>query len=164
MSFSFLYGCNTKPEGDENMSTLTKAPDFTLIDQDNVSHTLSDYSDQYVLVYFYPKDDTPGCTKEACSIRDNEEEFSSRNIKVFGISADSPESHKKFVEKYNLPFTLLSDESKEVAKLYNADGVFIKRISYLIAPGSKILKFYPQVDPSSHAEQILSDFDKLNKS
>jgi thioredoxin-dependent peroxiredoxin len=161
ISFSYLYACNSKIEGDQNMNTINKAIDFTLKDQNKVPHRLSDYANQYVLIYFYPKDDTPGCTKEACLIRDNEEEFESRNIKVFGISADNPESHKKFIEKYHLPFTLLSDENKEVAKLYKADGVFLKRISYLIAPGGQILKFYPKVDPSSHAEEILADFDKL---
>jgi peroxiredoxin Q/BCP len=89
------------------------APDFTLFDQDEISHTLSDYRGQWVLLYFYPKDDTPGCTKEACSFRDNFSEFSKLNIKVFGISADSLESHKKFVQKFNLPFSLLADTDKK---------------------------------------------------
>ena len=143
------------------MQTLTTAPDFTLVDQNNTSHTLSNYSEQYVLIYFYPKDDTPGCTKEACMIRDSYLGFEERKIKVFGISPDSTESHKKFIEKYHLPFTLLSDENKHVAKLYEADGVFLKRISYLIAPGGKMLKRYLNVDPANHAQEILADFDDL---
>lgn len=161
----FLITINaTNAKGWKIMSTtLTTAPDFTLLDQDSRSHTLSDYSKQYVLIYFYPKDDTPGCTKEACMIRDSYDEFKKRNIKVFGISADNPESHKKFIEKYHLPFTLLSDEKKQVAKLYHADGIFLKRISYLISPGGQIAKFYPDVDPANHSEIILEDFDKITK-
>lgn len=139
------------------MAQLTMAPDFELLDQNKEKHKLSNYSEQYVLIYFYPKDDTPGCTKEACMIRDNYDAFKEKKVKVFGISADSPESHQKFIEKYHLPFTLLSDEKKEVAKLYNADGIFLKRISYLIAPGGKIEKFYPNVDPANHADEILQD-------
>jgi peroxiredoxin Q/BCP len=145
----------------EHLMTLTTAPNFTLLDQDSKSHQLADYSAQYVLIYFYPKDDTPGCTKEACMIRDSYSGFQERNIQVFGISADNPESHKKFIEKYHLPFTLLSDEKKEVAKLYNTDGIFLKRISYLIAPGGKVVGFYPNVDPANHAAEILADFDKV---
>ncbi|MDA0771548.1 MAG: peroxiredoxin [Cyanobacteria bacterium] len=155
-----LFACN---KGDSGMTanTLITAPDFSLIDENNQTHTLSDYKDQYVLIYFYPKDDTPGCTKEACSIRDSIHRFESKNIKVFGISSDSPASHKKFKNKYQLPFTLLSDQKKEVAKLYHADGILLKRISYLIAPGGTILKHYPDVSPSSHAGDILDDFDAL---
>ena len=161
LSSTFLMqACNEKPSKEKiNMQTLEQAPDFTLLDQDNKSHKLSDYSSQYVLVYFYPKDDTPGCTKEACMLRDNYEGFKERNIQVFGISSDDPASHKKFIEKYHLPFTLLSDTEKSVAKLYDADGIFLKRVSYLIAPGGKILKFYPNVDPANHASEILADFD-----
>lgn len=159
-----LFACTKSPSTKEkNMTTTSQeAPQFTLLDQDNKSHSLADYADQYVLVYFYPKDDTPGCTKEACMIRDSYNGFEERNIKVFGISADNPASHKKFVEKYHLPFTLLSDEKKEMAKLYKADGIFLKRISYLIGPGNKIIKFYENVDPASHAGEILADFDKIN--
>ena len=87
-----------------------KAPDFTLVDQDSTEHTLSEYFGKKIVVYFYPKDDTPGCKKEACSIRDNYALFEENDIVVFGLSYDSPASHKKFAEKYDLPFTLLSDE------------------------------------------------------
>lgn len=145
------------------MQLLTQAPNFKLLDQDSQIHQLSDYSDQYVLVYFYPKDDTPGCTVEACTIRDNYDGFEQRNIKVFGVSPDSPASHKRFIEKYHLPFTLLSDPDKEVAKKYNADGLFLKRISYLIAPGGEIAKFYPKVSPAEHSQEILEDFDRMQK-
>lgn len=156
-----MNSCNQEiTKGDKPMQAIKAAPDFTLLDQDRNPHKLSDYSSDYVLIYFYPKDDTPGCTKEACMIRDNYAEFEEKKIKVFGISADSPESHKKFIEKYHLPFTLLSDENKAVAKLYEADGLFLKRISYLIGPGSQIIKFYPNVDPANHATEILADIDQ----
>ena len=101
-----------------------KAPDFTLLDQDSTEHTLSDYFGKKLVVYFYPKDDTPGCKKEACSIRDNYALFEENEIIVFGLSYDTPASHKKFAEKYDLPFTLLSDSDKSVAKLYNSKLYF----------------------------------------
>ena len=131
--------------------------DFTLLDQDGNAQTLSQYSAGIVLVYFYPKDDTPGCTKEACAITEVYDEFKNAGITVFGISADSPASHKKFREKYGLPFTLLSDPNKEVITSYGATQIIgSKRISYLIHKGV-IVKAYPKVDPTTHALQILQD-------
>ncbi len=138
-----------------------KAPDFTLLDQDSTEHTLSDYFGQKIVVYFYPKDDTPGCTKEACSIRDNIALFEENEIKVFGISYDSPKSHKKFAEKYNLPFTLLSDIKKSVAKLYDSNGLFMaKRNTFLIDTEGKIFKIYKNVDVTTHTQNILRDFSE----
>ena len=136
----------------------TIAPDFTLLDQGGKEHSLSYHRGSYVLIYFYPKDDTPGCTKEACTIRDAYKDFESNGVKVFGISADSVESHKKFAEKYDLPFTLLSDPAKKVITLYGADGALLtKRISYLINPDGTIAKAYPDVDPAHHGAEILMD-------
>ena len=100
------------------------APDFTLPDQEGKKHKLSDYKDGWVLIYFYPKDDTPGCTKEACSIRDNFPKFKKLKAIVLGISVDSVKSHNKFAEKYKLPFILLADEDKRVVKKY---GVWAKK-------------------------------------
>ncbi len=138
------------------------APDFNLIDQNEKEHKLSDYFGEKIVVYFYPKDDTPGCTKEACSIRDNFTQFKENNIIVFGISYDSPRSHKKFAEKYNLPFILLSDSAKSVARLYNSKGLFMaKRNTFLIDKEGKIFKIYKKVDVSTHTESILNDFSKL---
>ncbi len=139
-----------------------KAPDFKLEDQDGKIHKLSDYKGSLVLIYFYPKDDTPGCTKEACAIRDDYSDFKKLGVKVFGISKDSPESHKKFAEKYDLPFTLLADTKREVITKYNAikdifGNIGTKRISYLIGKDGKILKIYPKVDPTTHASEILED-------
>ena len=136
-----------------------KAPNFTLLDQSGNDHTLSDYFGQKIVVYFYPKDDTPGCTKEACSIRDNIALFEENGIKVFGLSFDSPNSHKKFAEKYNLPFTLLSDSDKSVAKLYNSRGFLMaKRNTFLIDTDGKIFKIYKNVDVTTHTQKILNDF------
>lgn len=140
------------------IETNTKAPDFALLDQNKKEVKLSDYKDGIVLLYFYPKDDTPGCIKEACSIAEVYDDFKKNNITVLGVSPDSTESHTEFRAKYNLPFTLLSDPKKEVIKIYGADGVygFTKRISYLIK-GGLIIKTYPEVNPTSHAMEILKD-------
>ena len=144
----------------------TLAPDFSLLDQNEVAHTLAQYRGKTVLLYFYPKDDTPGCTKEACMIADVYNDFSANNIVVLGVSKDTPASHKKFATKYNLPFTLLSDRSGDVIDAYGAwqnKSMFgrsfmgISRISYLIDKEGKIQKVYPKVDPASHALEILKD-------
>jgi peroxiredoxin Q/BCP len=143
----------------------TLAPNFKLLDQNGKEHSLAYHRGSYVLIYFYPKDDTPGCTKEACVIRDVYKDFESNGVKVFGISADSVESHKKFAEKYQLPFTLLSDPEKEVIKIYGADGtLYTKRISYLVGPDGMIEKVYPEVDPTNHGTEILKDIYFLKSS
>lgn len=149
-----------------------KAPDFKLKDQDGKIHKLSDYKGKWVLIYFYPKDNTPGCTKQACEIRDNFFDFQNLDIVVLGISTDSVESHKKFKEKYKLPFTLLSDDKKEVVKKYGVWGkkkflgkTFegIIRTSFLINPQGKIEKIYENVKPEKHAKEVLEDFSKMNE-
>jgi thioredoxin-dependent peroxiredoxin len=142
-----------------------KAPDFELKDQKGKTHKLSDYKGKVVL-YFYPKDDTPGCTKEACNFRDDFSEYKKRGITILGISADNPEKHSKFMEKYSLPFTLLSDPEKETIKNYGAYGekrfmgktfLGIKRMTFLIEKGI-IKKIYPKVDVSEHSKEILDFF------
>ena len=157
------------------MSYLKKgqrAIDLKLKDQNGKFHKLSDYKGKWVLLYFYPKDDTPGCTKEACAIRDNLPDFKKLKIKVFGVSVDSVESHKKFSEKYNLPFTLLSDEEKRVVKDYGVWGrkkfmgktfMGTKRTSFLINPQGVIEKVYKNVVPEKHAEEVLKDLKKIIK-
>ena len=148
----------------------TTAPLFTLLDQDSVSHSLADQTGKWTLVYFYPKDDTPGCTKEACAIRDVYNDFTKMGFTVFGVSKDSPASHKKFAQKYELPFTLLSDETTEMMQAYEVWGeksmfgkkyMGIKRASYLIASDLTIAKAYPDVDPANHALPILKDLKEL---
>jgi peroxiredoxin Q/BCP len=158
----------------EPLETNMLAPDFTLPDQNGRECSLSEYRGQWVLLYFYPKDDTPGCTKEACSIRDAFPQFENLNIKVFGVSVDSPESHKKFVEKYSLPFTLLSDTHKKVVTRYGVwgeeyasfmgrehEGVI--RSSFLIDPTGTIEKIYTDVKPEKHANEVLRDLQRLEE-
>lgn len=154
------------------LQILTEAPEFTLLDQNGVEHNLTEYRGKWVVVYFYPKDDTPGCTKEACSFRDNFEGFKNRGITVFGISKDSQASHKKFVDKFNLNFSLLSDESLETIKAYESwgekkfmgkvyDGIL--RNTYVIDPQGIIRKVYENVKPDEHAQEILRDINLLNQ-
>ncbi len=135
----------------------TKILDFILIDQDDNIRKLSDYSGK-VFLYFYPKDDTPGCTKEACGIMALYNDFAKQKITVLGVSSDSPESHRKFRKKYNLAFTLLSDPEKEAIKMYGALGLLgeTKRVSYFIEDGL-IKKVYPKVSPEEHAQEVLRD-------
>jgi len=145
------------------------APDFELLDQNGKLHKLSDYRGKTVLLYFYPKDDTPGCTKEACSIRDSQANFKNLTTVVLGVSVDSIKSHKKFAEKYKLPFTLLSDEKKAVVNLYGVWGkkkfmgreyMGTLRSSFLISPDGKIAKIYEKVKPEIHAEEVLEDIKR----
>lgn len=142
------------------------ASNFSLPDQNGQFHKLSDYRGKWVVLYFYPKDDTPGCTKEACSFRDNMQNLASKNVVVLGISADSSDSHKQFIKKFDLNFILLSDESTEVIKQYNAWGkkiaygkqiVGVQRKTYLIDPEGNIAKHYEKVDPEKHTKEILDD-------
>lgn len=145
---------------------LKKAPEFALPDQDDKIHKLSDYRGKWVIVYFYPKDDTPGCTKEACSFRDNVQQLTQKNIVVLGVSADSPASHKKFAEKYHLSFPLLADAEKRTIKTYGAwgkkkfmskeyDGIL--RTTFLIDKKGTIQKIYENVKPDQHAQELLKD-------
>jgi thioredoxin-dependent peroxiredoxin len=140
-----------------------KAPDFELLDQYNELHTLQKYKGKWVVIYFYPRDNSPGCTIEAKDFKDNIDKIKMLNAEVMGISPDSQLSHKKFSDKYNLPMTLLSDAEKEVIKKYHADGIITKRISYLINPEGVIEKAYPSVNPGKHAEDILNDLENLRK-
>ena len=144
------------------LTIKTLAPDFALLDQNGTEQSLSAQRGHYTLVYFYPKDDTPGCTTEACTIAEMYKDFQSNSVTVFGISADDTESHKKFAEKYNLPFTLLSDPTKATIKAYEADGMlFSKRISYLIDENGMVAKAYEKVDPAHHGAEILADIQAL---
>ncbi len=146
------------------------APDFTLPDQDGREHRLSDNLGQWTLLYFYPKDNTPGCTAEACGIRDAFPDFRKLKIAVFGVSADTVASHKKMADKNRLPFTLLADENKEVVRTYGVWGeqtflgrkfTGIRRTSFLIGPDGHIRKIYDDVKPSAHAREVLEDMGKF---
>ena len=147
-----------------------KAPAFSLPDQDGKVHALKDYAGKVVLLYFYPKDDTPGCTVEACTIRDSWSKFRKAGVVVLGMSVDTVAKHKKFAEKYTLPFTLLADEDKEVVNAYGVwakkkfmgrEYMGIKRWSFLIGTDGKIAKIYEDVKPADHADEVLADVKAL---
>jgi peroxiredoxin Q/BCP len=141
------------------------APPITtqMVTGDQISpFSLTDYRGRKVILYFYPKDDTPGCTKEACAFRDGFTRFQTAGLTVFGCSIDSSDAHRKFIKKYHLPFPLLLDPDRKIATSYGAaNGIPIlgldKRITYVIDEEGRILKVYPNVDPSIHANQILAD-------
>ena len=138
------------------------APSFNLQDQNGDWHKLKDYHGQWLAVYFYPKDDTPGCTKEACNFRDNIYAFKAIDAAVVGISVDDVESHKAFSDKYKLPFTILADSDSETARAYGVlkDYKLMKlasRQSFLINPEGKIAKHYADVDPDTHTNEVLAD-------
>jgi len=149
-----------------------KAFDFSLPDQNGDLHKLSDYRGQFVILYFYPKDETPGCTVEACSFRDNQEIFKKNGMVILGVSKDTVASHKKFAQKHNLRFTIFSDVEKKVIKKYKAWGVKkfmgrsfegVMRKTYLIDREGNIVKVYDKVNPLTHAEEILKDKEEINK-
>lgn len=144
----------------------TQAPQFSLQDQDGVIHTLSQYEGKKVLLYFYPKDDTPGCTTEACNFRDNHESLTSAGLVVLGVSKDSPKSHKKFIEKFNLPFPLLADVDGVVCEAYGVwrkkkfmgrEYMGIERMSFLIDEKGKLIKIYESVKPKEHTQEVEKD-------
>jgi peroxiredoxin Q/BCP len=138
------------------------APSFKLQDQNGDWHALGDYRGQWLAVYFYPRDDTPGCTTEACNFRDNIHAFKAIGAAVVGISVDDVESHKEFSDKYKLPFTILADEDGTTAKAYGVlrDYKLLKlasRQSFLVDPEGKIAKHYDDVDPDKHTDEVLAD-------
>jgi thioredoxin-dependent peroxiredoxin len=147
------------------LSVGDKAPDFKTTNQDGEKVALSDFKGQKVVLYFYPKDDTPGCTKEACSFRDGWSKFHRKKIAVLGVSADDEKSHKKFAEKFSLPFPLLADTDKKIVKDYGAWGeknmygrkfMGIRRVTYLIDEKGKIAAVWPKVKPEGHADELLA--------
>jgi len=144
------------------------APSFMLPDSQGNQINSNDFKGKWIVLYFYPKDDTPGCTAEACHFRDDFKLLESLGAKVIGISIDDSFSHKKFAEKYNLPFPLLSDASGEVASRYGALNNFLvikiaKRYTYLINPQGKIAKIYLSVDTSKHSQEIIDDLKALKE-
>jgi peroxiredoxin Q/BCP len=141
-------------------------PPFSLPDQAGKQHMLADYNGTYVVLYFYPKDDTPGCTKEACSFRDDLRQLEKLGAKVVGVSVDDSDSHARFAQKYHLPFPLLADKDGTVADSYGALtnlGIIkiAKRYTFLIAPDGKLVKAYLSVDTSRHSQEIIEDLKKL---
>jgi len=146
------------------------APDFTLPDQDGNNHTLSDYKGSPVVLYFYPKDHTSGCTKEACGFRDDYSAYQEAGVTILGVSPDSSRTHTNFIAKHELPFTLLADTDREVLRLYSAWGLKkmygreyegVLRTTYLIGADGKIAKIYQKVKPAAHSAEILADLEQL---
>jgi len=142
------------------------APDFSLTDAHGKLHHLSDYQGQWILLYFYPKDNTPGCTKEACALQEDKQNFTQKKLQIIGISTDTSESHLKFSQKQNLEFTLLADTGGKVSALYGAlfklgPIKFSKRHSFIINPEGKIVKIYRKVSPSFHSQELLDDLADL---
>jgi len=146
------------------LSIGQKAPDFSLPDENGDIHNLKDYAGKHVLLYFYPRDDTPGCTTEACNFRDDYSRYQNARVVILGVSPDTPASHKKFKEKYRLPFTLLADENHHTCEAYQVwgpkksfekeyDGVH--RTTYLIDPEGIIQEVFLKVSPAKHSAEIL---------
>ncbi len=143
------------------------APDFNLPDQDGKSHQLKDFAGKWLVLYFYPKDDTPGCTQEACAFRDDLSKLTKLGAQVVGVSVDDGASHAEFAKKYHLPFPLLADKSTEVAARYGALmdlAVFkiAKRYTFLIDPQGKVAKVYQKVETSKHSTEIIEDLKQLS--
>jgi peroxiredoxin Q/BCP len=144
-----------------------KAPDFHAKDQDGRDVKLSDQKGKRIVLYFYPKDDTPGCTKEACSFRDADDLFNSKGIKVFGVSTDDEKSHQKFISKYHLPFDLLADTDKKIVNDYGVWGeksmygkkyMGTNRKTFLIDENGKIVHIFDKVNVAEHADEVLKAF------
>lgn len=146
------------------ISSGIPAPDFVLLDDSGHKRSLADYRGEHVVLYFYPKDDTPGCTKEACSFRDNYSAFIDAGIVILGVSPDSPEEHTKFKEKFQLPFLLLADEDKAVCNMYGVwgnrkfmgkDYMGVLRTTFIISPDGFIKKVFENVKPAEHSLEVL---------
>lgn len=150
----------------EQVQVGQPAPEFELSDQDGQLHSLEDYRDQWVVLYFYPKDETPGCTTEACEFRDNIFAFKEANAQILGVSLDDVESHQKFAENHGLPFPLLADVDGRASDAYGVKTrklgfQYAKRQTFVIDPEGKLAKHYEKVDPKLHSKQILADLKEL---
>ncbi len=149
-----------------NLSVGQPAPEFELPDQQGQLHSLEDYRDQWVVLYFYPKDETPGCTTEACEFRDNIFAYRKLNAQILGVSLDDVDSHKQFAEHHELPFPLLADTEGAAADAYSVKTKMMgwtvaKRQTFLIDPEGNIARHYEKVDPDEHSAQVLADLESL---
>ncbi|MFQ6004737.1 MAG: peroxiredoxin [Woeseia sp.] len=162
--FLLISGASA-PQADE-VREGDPAPGFELRDQDGQLHSLEDYRDKWVTLYFYPKDDTPGCTTEACEFRDNIFAFKELNCQILGVSLDDEISHKAFAEKYDLPFPLLADADGTTSEAYGVKTrkfgmTMAKRQTFIIDPNGRVAKHYAKVDPDTHSQQVLNDLRVL---
>ena len=152
----------------DELAVNSLAPKFTLIDQESKTHSLADYRGRWVILYFYPKDDTPGCTTEACNFRDDLPALRALNVQILGISLDDTKSHAQFAEKYKLPFPLLADTDGNVAHAYGSLWSIgplriAKRYTFVIDPEGRIAKIYRDVKPASHSRELQRDIKELQK-
>jgi peroxiredoxin Q/BCP len=161
MALLFVAACAsaqiTLKEGD-------RAPNFSLKGSDGKMHKLSDFKEKYVVLYFYPKDETQGCTTEACNFRDDISSITNEGAKVIGVSVQDVQSHKGFIKKYGLNFLLLADTDKKVVNeygVYNAKWEMANRVTFIIDPKGKIAKIFPQVDPNESAKEVLAELKTL---
>jgi peroxiredoxin Q/BCP len=154
-----------KPTLELKLKVGQPAPDFTATTNGGGRISLSDLKGRSVILYFYPRDDTPGCTKEACAFRDVFAEIKRKGAVVLGVSTDSPKSHDKFAEKFKLPFTLVADEDKKIVEAYGVWGeksflgrkyLGTHRVTFLIGPDGAIKRIWPQVKPAEHAQEVLN--------
>lgn len=144
------------------------APKFSLLDQNSKAHTLTHYRGRWVVLYFYPKDDTPGCTTEACNFRDDLPALRDLNVQILGVSLDDTKSHAQFAEKYKLPFPLLSDKDGEVARVYGSLWSIgplrlAKRYTFVIDPNGRIAKIYRNVKPVTHSRELQQDLKEMQR-
>lgn len=165
-----LSGCSsaqTRPDGGQGLLPVgSPAPDLFAPDQNGALQRLSDQRGRAVVVYFYPKDGTPGCTQEACAFRDAWEKFKVANVMVFGVSTDDRASHESFAREHNLPFPILSDPEQTWLQAFGVSTTagMASRVTFLISPDGKIAKVYPDVDPGVHADEVLKDAAALTGS
>src|SRR3989454_1157762 len=169
ITISFLAILLSKEVAMAELTNGSAAPQFSLPAQDGRTYSLSSYKGKWVVLYFYPKDDTPGCTKEACSFRDSFATFKRRGIEVLGVSLDNERSHQKFTQKYSLPFRLLADTDRAVSEAYGTYGekkfmgrtyMGNSRMTFLIDEKGKIKKIFSKVKPEDHAEEVLQAFNE----
>lgn len=164
-----IFGYRSYSSTSNKLKIGDDAPKFTLKDAQGNTHHLSDYAGSYLILYFYPKDDTPSCTKEACNFRDDFTQLEKLHAKIIGISLDSAKSHAEFTNKHHLPFPLLTDTNAKVAESYHALMDFYvfkiaKRHTFLINPAGKIEQIYRSVDSTKHSQQIIDDLKNIQSS
>lgn len=162
----FVVGCSrgVRPDGGVGLLPVgSVAPDLVAENQKGETYRLNDDRGRFVVVFFYPKDSTPGCTKEACAFRDAWKDFEREDVRVLGVSSDDRESHAKFAEEHELPYSLLVEKDGEWGRGFGVKSKlgFYERVSFLIGPDGRVAKVYPNVDPALHATEVLADVKKL---
>ena len=166
VALAAIFGFTSIGIANDQVTTGDPAPEFELSDQNGQLHSLEDYRDQWVVLYFYPKDETPGCTTEACEFRDNIFAYRDLNAQILGVSLDDVESHKAFAENHGLPFPLLADVDGDAATAYGVKTRMVgmtvaKRQTFIIGPDGTIAKHYEKVKPAEHSDQVLAALREL---